>query len=94
MMWKTMWKTFLKLPLDIHRSIEKEERQVKKGNQFGRSSIRGLANLGFTIGTRIALATGLRRGEVFGLTWKNVNLRQNTIMSNKALGGTEIGQEG
>lgn len=58
---------------------EKEERQVKKGNQFGRSSIRGLANLGFTIGTRIALATGLRRGEVFGLTWKNVNLRQNTI---------------
>ena len=35
--------------------------------------------LGFTIGTRIALATGLRRGEVFGLTWKSVNLRQNTI---------------
>ena len=58
---------------------EKEERQVKKGNQFDRSSIRGLANLGYTIGTRIALATGLRRGEVFGLTWKGVNLRQNTI---------------
>ncbi|MBQ9059215.1 MAG: site-specific integrase [Atopobiaceae bacterium] len=63
----------------IREMDEKEERQVKKGNQFGRSSIRGLANLGFTIGTRIALATGLRRGEVFGLTWKNVNLRQNTI---------------
>lgn len=63
----------------IEEMDEKEERQVKKGNQFGRSSIRGLANLGFTIGTRIALATGLRRGEVFGLTWKNVNLRQNTI---------------
>jgi len=63
----------------IVQEMEKEERQVKKGNQFGRSSIRGLANLGYTIGTRIALATGLRRGEVFGLTWKNVNLRQNTI---------------
>ena len=63
----------------VEEMDEKEERQVKKGNQFGRSSIRGLANLGYTIGTRIALATGLRRGEVFGLTWKNVNLRQNTI---------------
>lgn len=63
----------------IQKMDEKEERWVKKGNQFGRSSIRGLANLDFTIDTRIALATGLRRGEVFGLTWKNVSLRQNTI---------------
>ena len=58
---------------------EKEARQLAAGNYFGRSSLKGLGNLSCTIGTRIALATGMRRGECFGLMWGNIDLKKATV---------------
>ena len=58
---------------------EKEKRQLAAGNYFGRSSLKGLGNLSCTMGVRLALATGMRRGECFGLVWCNVDLKKATI---------------
>ena len=39
---------------------------------------------------RLTLATGLRRGEVFGLTWDDVNTEQRTINVRYNLQGTQL----
>lgn len=64
---------------------EKEARQTEWGNLFGRSSLRGLNVLGYIMGTRIALNTGMRRGEVFGLCWGEVDLQNKKIEVKQAL---------
>lgn len=58
---------------------EKEARQTARGNLFGRSCLRGLSNTGNTFAVRIGLATGMRRGEVFGLCWGSVDLHQGCV---------------
>ena len=51
---------------------QKEERQDKRGNSTNRSYINGLVNISSIMAVRIAIATGMRRGEVLGLMWKDI----------------------
>lgn len=53
---------------------EKEARQAQRGKNENRKMIMGLNDLGFIQAVRIGLATGMRRGEVFALTWKYADL--------------------
>lgn len=64
---------------------EKESRQTHRGNLFGRECLRGLNLVGNVLAVRIGLATGMRRGEVFGLTWGNVALDQPCIKVRQSL---------
>lgn len=52
---------------------QKEERQDKRGNSTNRSYINGLVNISSIMAVRIAIATGMRRGEVLGLMWKDIS---------------------
>lgn len=47
-----------------------EERQQRRGDTSERSYLRGMSQISRVMAVRIAMATGLRRGEVVGLTWK------------------------
>ena len=58
---------------------EKDSRQIEWGKAFGRGSMRGLIEICSVIAVRIGLATGMRRGEVFGLCWGGVDLNQRCI---------------
>lgn len=52
---------------------QKEERHDKRGNSTNRSYIIGLVNISSIMAVRIAIATGMRRGEVLGLMWKDIH---------------------
>lgn len=52
---------------------QKEERQDKRGNSTTRTYINGLVNISSIMAVRIAIATGMRRGEVLGLMWKDIS---------------------
>lgn len=64
---------------------EKEARQTERGNLFGRSAVRGLSRMGSIELVRIAMSTGMRRGELIGLEWGAVSLENGTIRVSKAL---------
>lgn len=64
---------------------EKEARQTERGNLFGREYLRGLNLVGNALAVRIGLATGMRRGEVFGLCWGSVDLNQPCIRVRQSL---------
>lgn len=40
---------------------------------------------------KLAIATGLRRGELFGLTWKDINFEKETLSVNRALKVSKLG---
>lgn len=47
--------------------------------------IQGLSRAGKAMGARIALATGMRRGEVLGLTWNDVDFDKATASVNRSI---------
>lgn len=57
----------------------KEARQTARGNLFGRVEVHGLYPISNIIALRVGLATGMRLGEVFGLSWGGVDLHQSCI---------------
>lgn len=64
---------------------EKEKRQFDRGNGFGRIYLRGLNIVSNALAVRIGLATGMRRGEVFGLLWGCVDLERGAISVRRSL---------
>ncbi|WP_080797899.1 tyrosine-type recombinase/integrase [Arabiibacter massiliensis] len=64
---------------------EKEARQTERGNLFGRDYLRGLNIISNILAVRIGLATGARRGEVFGLCWGCIDLDQSCIHIRQSL---------
>ncbi|ACV21887.1 Integrase [Slackia heliotrinireducens] len=65
--------------------LEKENRQSDHNNLFGRSCVRGLSHISGIIAIRIMLATGMRRGEVCGLTWGAVDFDNSQIYVRQSL---------
>lgn len=63
----------------------KETRQESRGKASGRGEIRGLGKLANITGARLALATGLRLGELLGLTWGNVDTKKCFIRITQSL---------
>lgn len=64
---------------------EKERRQFDRGNGFGRTYLRGLNHVSNALAVRIGLATGMRRGEVFGLSWGCVDLERGVLSVRRSL---------
>lgn len=61
---------------------DKESRRAYReehGIARERKAFRGLHHVGNVTAVRLGLATGMRRGEVFALTWENVDLDRRTI---------------
>lgn len=63
----------------------KETRQAQHYNLFGRSCVRGLSGLSGLLAIRVMLATGMRRGEVCGLTWSAIDFEASQISVKQAL---------
>ncbi|OUN41377.1 tyrosine-type recombinase/integrase [Enorma massiliensis] len=54
-------------------------KREERGHARDRNALRGIHRVSNIIAVRIGLATGMRRGEVIGLVWKNVDLTRGTI---------------
>ena len=63
----------------------KEQRQIGWNADQGRGAIRGLHKLANIVGVRIGLATGMRLGEVAGLTWADVDLTGQCLHVSQSL---------
>lgn len=65
--------------------MDKESRAAKQGKLFERSQVRGISTISGFVAIRILLATGMRRGEVCGLTWEAVDFESGQISVRQAL---------
>lgn len=63
----------------------KEARQAEWGNRPNRSLVRDLSTVSCILAIRLMLATGIRRGEAFGLTWGNVDLENGVVRVSQTL---------
>lgn len=68
---------------------EKEQRQAEwfaeRNYSDERTSIAGLNTLSYLMAVRLACSTGMRRSEVFGLSWDDVSLNMGKLTVNKVL---------
>ena len=69
--------------IEIKKDRQKKERLTVSADQF-RKMIAG-ARMDVAVALAICYYTGLRRGEMFGLTWEDVSLSGQTIRINKQL---------
>lgn len=65
--------------------LNKEKRNRARNATNERDFIRGIVIASYLVAARIALATGMRRGEIFGLTWNAFNEERNTLNVYQAL---------
>lgn len=64
---------------------EKEQRQIDWKADEGRGAIRGMSAISQLMAVRIGLATGMRRGEVFGLVWDDIDLKRGIVSVRRSL---------
>lgn len=64
---------------------QKEQRAAEWGKLFGRAYVLGIADISGLIAVRLMLATGIRRGEAMGLTWKHINFESGQIHIRQSL---------
>lgn len=65
--------------------INKEKRQMQRGNECSRSMVRGLSVLSRFIAVFVGISTGMRIGEILGLVWACVDLKKGKIEVCQAL---------
>lgn len=53
---------------------DKEERMRKVGKDKNRSRLYNIGNVARVVAARLGLATGARRGEILGISWRNLDL--------------------
>ena len=71
---------------ELEKYRAKEQRQAERGNSEEREYVRGLSPLSLLVGIRLGLETGMRLGEVFGLTWARVDFERGLILVREAVG--------
>lgn len=69
---------------DLEKAIyaelgEREERRQKQGRTVWRTRTVGLSDASMLIAVRLALATGMRAGEIIELDWESVDLEQRQL---------------
>lgn len=71
--------------VEIRNFELKEERQEEWGADLRRKGLSGIRNVSNFVAVRIALATGMRLGEVLGLLWGAVSLSKGSLEVKTAL---------
>lgn len=76
---------------ELYAELEsKEQRMEHIGKNVGRCKIRGIHHVSGIIAVRLALATGIRRGEALGLTWEHIDFERHTLNVAQSLTSKDI----